>query len=171
MVLVKLEKSGMNDQEIKTDLIEVKESGAIKTEHVFQFGEGALGVLRLKPGKSEGVFTASDGSDYQFKKTSLLKSHYELKKGATALARAMPRGKLSRVFLVDFQGTAYGLFPGGSKLRSWKVKNANSQELCEILPRGAFKRGALLRIRSEIPIELLVFCYCLVIKRWQEQSS
>jgi hypothetical protein len=171
MDLARLEKRKMNDQEIRADLIEVRESGAFKTEHVFLFGGGTLGVLTLKAGKSEGSFSANDGLCYQYKKTSFWKSHYEWKQGERTLAKANSKGKLSRAFYIDYQGTYYGLFPGGSKLRSWKVKTASGRDLCEILPRGAFKRGAFLKILAEIPIELLVFCYCLVTRRWQEQSS
>jgi len=161
----------MNDQEIKADLIEVIESGTFKTAHVFQYGGGILGVLNLKTGRTEGIFKSEDGKEFFFKKTSFWKSIYEWKDSHSLLASAAPTGKFNRAFLIDFQDMTYGLFPGGSKLRSWKVKDTFSQDLCEINPRGAFKRGARIRIGAEIPIGLLTFCYCLVSKRWREQSS
>ena len=161
----------MIDQELKADLIEVIETGTFRTEHTFQFGRGVLGVLKFNSGRSEGEFIASDGTEYQFKKTTFWKSNYVWKKGESILASAAPRGKLTRAFIIDFQGSTYGLFPGGSKPRSWKVKNISEKDLCEIMPRGAFKRGAHLWIRDEIPIDLLIFCYSLVSRCWQEQSS
>jgi hypothetical protein len=165
------EKRKMNDQEVRADLIEVIESGVLKTEHVFQYGGGILGVLNLKAGRTEGIFKTEDNKEYVFKKTSFWKSFYEWKDYTIVVASAKPARKFSRAFLIEFQGATYGLFPGGSKLRSWKVKNISSQALCEIYPRGAFKRGARVKISAEIPTGLLAFCYCLVTKRWQEQSS
>jgi hypothetical protein len=161
----------MIDREFKADLIEVLETGAFKTEHVFQTDEGILGSLSLNVGKTEGAFQAVDEKELTFKKTSPWKSNYEWRDGSSLIGSAVPRKALSRAFLIDFQGTGYGLIPGGTKMRSWRVINSSDQELCEILPRGAFKRGARIRIKAEIPIGLLIFSYCLVNKRWQEQSS
>ena len=165
------ERSVMSDLEIRADLIQVLESGIIKTEHVFHAADGVLGILNLKTGKSEGLFTTPGGQEHIFKKISAWKSIYEWKDGSSLVASAKPPKALSRAFVIDFEGTGFGLFPGGSKLRSWKVKNTSNQEICEIQPRGAFKRGALIKIRADIPVGLLVFSYCLVSKRWQEQSS
>ena len=161
----------MSDLEIKADVIEVVESGVFKTKHVFNSASGSLGILEMKTGRSEGLFTATDGKEYTFKKTSAWKSNYELKEGSYLTAAAMSLKALSRAFKIDFQGMGYGLLPGGSKMRSWKVRNTSNQELCEIQPRGAFKAGARILIRADIPVNLMVFCYCLVSKRWKEQSS
>ena len=53
----------------------------------------------------------------------------------------------------------------------WTLRNARDQILCEIKPRGVFKRGAMFRILNQLPITLLVFTYCLVSKSWQDQSA
>ena len=128
-------------------------------------------MLDLKTGKTGGVYRTDDGKDCQFEKTNFWKSHYEWKDHNSLLGSAVPKTKLSRAFLINYQGNGYGLFPGGSKLRSWNIKDSSSQILCEFKTRGAFKRGAIIQIGAEIPIGLLVFGYCLVSKRWQEQSS
>ena len=161
----------MNDQEFIADLIEVIETGVFKSEHLFHYGGGVLGVLSLKTGRSEGNFKAESGEEYNFKKTSPWKSHYEWRDNTSLVASAIPKGKLSRAFIIEYQGIVYGLLPGGSKLRSWKIKKSSTQDICEYIPRGIFKRGAMIKIGAEIPVGLLVFCYCLVSKRWQEQSS
>jgi hypothetical protein len=161
----------MTDQEFIADLIEVIETGAFKSEHLFQYGGGVLGFLSLKTGRTEGVFKAESGEQYHFKKTSPWKSHYEWRDNTSLVASAMPKGKLNKAFIVEYQGNVYGLLPGGSKLRSWKIKTTSTQDICEYKPRGPFKRGAMIRIGAEIPLGLLVFCYCLVSKRWQEQYS
>jgi hypothetical protein len=161
----------MNSGEVAVDAFEVIETGVFKTEHVFQSSTQVFGLLILKAGKSAGTFTGADESTLDFSKTSFWKSHYELRQGSAVLGSAAPRGKLRRAFLISFDDEIFGLFPGGSKLRSWKIKNYQDQVLCEIHPRGALKRGAILKIFSPVPFNLLVFSYCLVIKRWQEQSS
>lgn len=161
----------MSDQEIRADLIEVLESGIIKTEHVFQSRQGILGIMNLKAGKSSGIYKAADGTEMSIKKTSFWKSNYEWRDGETLVGGAQPRKALSPTFFIMYQGNSVVLSPGGNKARSWRVKNSFNQELCEIQPRGVFKRGARLLIKAEIPIGLLVFCYCLVSIRWQERSA
>ncbi len=160
-----------NVEELKTDVIEVTVSGTFKTEHVFNTSAGVLGKLVIKGSKGEGSFTGADNSILAFKKPSVWKSDYELQEGNTIISRAHPPKKLKRAFDVDFDGGLYKLTPGGSKLRSWTLSNEQGQQVCEILPRGGLKRGALIRIGAEIPLKLLVFGYCLVVKRWQEESA
>ncbi len=46
-------RSVMSDLEIRADLIQVLESGIIKTEHVFHAADGVLGILNLKTGKCD----------------------------------------------------------------------------------------------------------------------
>ncbi|MCJ7732980.1 MAG: hypothetical protein MUP11_00395 [Anaerolineales bacterium] len=161
----------MNNEELKADVIEVGVSGTFKTEHVFATSAGILGILTLNAGISEGDFQGADGSSLVIKRTSFWKSNYELRDGNSVIATAVPLGKLRRGLILNMEGEPLGLYPGGSKLRSWRIKDALDQVLCEILPRGAFKRGAYLRINAQIPLRWLVFGYCLVTKRWQEESS
>ena len=161
----------MSNEIIAADVIEVVEKGFIKTEHVFRTLSEVFGVLNLNAGKSNGSYTGSDESRLRFTKTNFWRSNYDLQQNGAVLGRAAPRGKLSRAFLITFEDEIYGLFPGGGKFRSWIIKNNLDQVLCEIRPRGTFKRGAIITILNPMLYNLLVFSYCLVNKRWQEQSS
>ena len=161
----------MSDGEIAVDVIEVIETGVFKTEHVFQSSTQVFGSLVLKAGKSSGTFIGTDEAVFEFAKHGFWKARYEFRQGSAVLGSTAPRRKLSRDLLITFEGEVYGLFQGGSKLRSWRLVKDPDQVLCEITPRGAFKRGAILQIISPVPFNLLVFSYCLVTRRWQEQSS
>jgi len=157
--------------ELKADAIEVTVSGTFKKEHVFNTPEGILGVLTIKGSKGEGSFIGADEVVLDLKKPSIWKSQYEFQEGTAVIGKAHPPKKLKRAFEIDFEGEIYHLTPGGSKMRSWMLKNVQAQGICEVLPRGGLKRGAYLKIGAEIPLKLLVFVYCLVIKRWQEESA
>ena len=161
----------MEQVELKADVIEVTVKGTFKTEHVFLTPAGILGALTIKGSKGEGRFVGVDESVTDFKKPSIWKSNYELQEGGTTLGKAHPPKKLKRLFEIDFDGEILNLTPGGSKLRSWTLKNVQGQGICEVLPRGGLKRGAYIRIGADIPLKLLVFVYCLVTKRWQEESA
>jgi len=158
----------MNDSVIAADVVEVVETGFIKTEHVFRTTNEILGVLTFNAGKTRGSYAGSDGTLLRFKRTNFWKSNYDLEQDGAVLSSAAPSGKLSRAFVFGFEGNVYGFFPGGRKFRHWVVKNEIEEVLCEIGPRGAFKRGALIRFFYPVPIVLVVFVFCLVSKRWQE---
>lgn len=160
----------MSNGVIAVDVVEVVETGFLKTEHVFRTFSEILGAFTLNAGKSSGSYAGSDGSSLRFIKTNFWRSHYDFQQDGAVLGSAAPRGKLSRAFLIQFEEEIYGLFPGG-KLRSWVIKNNHDQVLCEFRPRGVFKRGAIITILSPMSFNLLLFSYCLVNKRWQEQSS
>jgi hypothetical protein len=87
------------------------------------------------------------------------------------IASAAPRGGLSRVVIIAFEDEFFALLPGKGMSRSWTLRNSQDQVLCEFKPRGTFKRGAMLRILNQISISLLVFSYCLVSIKWQQQSA
>ena len=157
--------------ELKADVIEVTVSGTFKTEHVFNTPEGILGALTIKGSKGEGSFIGADEVVLDFKKPSIWKSQYEFQEGTVVIGKAHPPKKLKRALEIDFEGEIYHLTPGGSKMRSWTLQNIQAQGICELLPRGGLKRGAYIKIGAEIPLKLLVFVYCLVIKRWQEESA
>lgn len=161
----------MDQAELKADVIEVTVSGAFKTEHVFNTQAGVLGALTIKGSKGEGSFIGADGAELNFRKPSVWKNNYEFHEGADVIGKAHPPKKLKRAFEIDFEGDIFALIPGGSKLRSWTLKDRQGQGICEILPRGGLKRGAFIRIGAEIPLKLLVFSYCLVVRRWQEEAS
>ena len=160
----------MSNGVIAADIIEVVETGFIKTEHVFKTLNEIYGVFTLNAGKSSGSYAGSNGLSLRFTKTNFWRSHYDFQQDGAVLGSAAPRGKLSRSFLISFEEELFGLFRGG-KLRSWVIKNNLDQVLCEFRPRGVFKRGAIITILSPLPFNLLLFSYCLVSKRWQEQSS
>lgn len=157
--------------ELKADVIEVTVSGTFKTEHVFNSSAGVLGKLLIKGNKGEGSFQGADDSWLEYKKPSIWKNQYELHEGNLITGKAHPPKKLKRAFEIDLDGELFSLSPGGSKLRSWMIRNDQGESICEVLPRGGLKRGAILRIGAEIPLKLLVFGYYLVFKRWQEESA
>jgi hypothetical protein len=161
----------MENSQYRADVIEVIETGAIKTVHNFNTPAELLGQLHMTGSKSQGQFQGADGTNLEFRKVSFWKSNYELRQGEEIISSAVPQGKLRRAFWIEFNGTQYRLFPGGKGLRSWMLNDASDQVISMIKPRGAFKRGALIAVKSEISLPLLVFIYCLVKKRWQEQSS
>jgi hypothetical protein len=161
----------MNPEEFTADVIEVTVSGTFKTEHVFNAAEGILGVLTLKASMADGQFTGADDLKLAFKKTSAWKSHYELQQNGVILGTARPPKKITRALDLFVNEVRYILKPGGSKARSWKIYDERGQVMCEIMPRGAFKRGARIRIEAEIQLSMLVFGYCLVARRWQEESA
>lgn len=161
----------MDQAELKTDVIEVTVSGTFKTEHVFNTPDGVLGTLTIKGTKGEGNFVGADESVLDFKKPSVWKNQYELQDGNAVIGTAHPPKKLKRAFEINLDENIYALTPGGSKMRSWTLHNSQGRGISEVIPRGALKRGAYIKIGSEIPLKLLVFMYCLVIKRWQEESS
>lgn len=161
----------MDQAELKADVIEITVSGTFKTEHVFNTPEGVLGTLTIKGTKGEGNFVGADDAVLDFKKPSVWKNIYELHEGSDVIGKAHPPKKLKRAFEIDFEGKLFALSPGGSKLRSWTLVDQQGQGICEILPRGGLKRGAYLKIGAELPLKLLVFSYCLVVKRWQEEAA
>jgi len=160
-----------NGNETRADLIEVTVSGGFKTRHVFNTTGGILGVLELRGAKNEGYFQGVDGAEIQFKKTSFWKSHYLLEEGGAELGSAKPPRAISRSFDLIYGGEGLAVAPVKGISRSWRLLDSRGDPICEIKPRGAFKRGALIRILSQVDVKLLVFVYCLVTRRWQEESS
>ena len=161
----------MNNEYFTADLIAVIETGIFKTEHLFGTQSDTLGVLTLNAGKTKGTFTGQEDLSLIFDKISFWKSHYELKQEGAVIASAAPRGGLSRVLIITFEDELFVLLPGKGMSRNWILKNSQDQIICEFKPRGTFKRGAMLKILNQISISLLVFSYCLVIIKWQQQSA
>jgi hypothetical protein len=156
---------------MNNESIAVIETGIFKTEHVFGSQADIFGTLTLNAGKTKGTYTGLEDLSLIFEKTSFWKSLYELRQEGAVIASAAPRGGLSRVLIITFEDETFALLPGKGLSRSWVLKNSLAQVLCEFKPRGTFKRGAILRIFNQISISLLIFSYCLVSKKWQEQSA
>jgi hypothetical protein len=161
----------MNNKSISADVIAVIESGVFKTEHVFGTNTDLLGILIMNAVKTKGTFTGTEDLSLDFEKIHFWKNHYELKQGGVAIASAAPRKALSRLFILALEEESYLLSPGKGFSRIWTLRNERDQILCDIKPRGMFKRGAMFRILNQLPITLLVFSYCLVSKSWQDQSA
>jgi len=161
----------MNNESVSADVIAVFESGVFKTEHVFGTNTDILGTLIMNAVKTKGTFTATEDLNLDFEKTHFWKNLYELKQGGVVIANAAPRGTLSRVLILGIGEESYLLSPAKGFSRVWILRNARDHILCEIKPRGVFKRGALFKILNQLPITLLVFSYCLVSKSWQDQSA
>ncbi len=156
---------------VKVGSIVVSVSGTFKTEHVFNKGEAVLGTLTIKGNKGEGSFTGADDSILEIKKPSIWKSQYELLEGKNTIGNAHPPKKLKKAYEIDFKGEIFNLDPAGSKSDSWTLSDHQGSGICEVLPRGGFKRGAEINIGAEIPLKLLVFGYYLVDKRWSEDAA
>lgn len=158
-------------KEISADVIEVNVSGGFKTRHDFWVAGGKLGTLQLNAGKSEGIFQGGDGSILTFKKTSFWKSSYQFEENGQITDTAKSYKAFSRALLINSGQKQYTLKPGGEKLRSWQILDGDGRAVCEIRPRGAFKRGAFFRVYAPLEIRFVVFSYCLASRRWQEESS
>ena len=161
----------MNKGSLTADTVQVIERGLFKSEHIFGSSTDLLGMLTLNASKSRGNYTGSDGRNFDFEKTSPWKSHFQFSERGVTLGNAESRGILKRGLVLVFENENYALLPGGSRFRSWVLRDSQELILCECRPRGAFKRGAQIRIINPLPFALLVFTYCLVTKRWQEQPS
>jgi hypothetical protein len=157
--------------EIRVNAIEITVSGSFKTDHRFSSADGVLGVLSLNGVKSEGRFRGRDGSNLVLKKNNPWKFHYQLEDGSVILGTAQPLKTFSRRVLINYQGQSFELTPNGFLTRSWALQEPGKGMICEIKPRGMFKRGALQLIYSEVALNLLIFAYGLVVRRWQEESS
>ena len=72
---------------------------------------------------------------------------------------------------VGFRGQVYDLGPVGFLSRGWQLIDQSGAGVMEALPRGVFKRGALLALARPVPTDLVVFVCYLVSARWQEQSA
>ena len=155
---------------VNPGLIEVSVSGTFKTEHILNSSGDNLGSVVIKGGKGEGVFTGGENLVLMFKKPSAWKNLYELQDGEAAVGKAQPPKKLSQAFDIELEDQVYHLTPGGKKGRSWTLRDGQGSEICEILPRGGLKRGAKIQVEAQISLKLLVFVYCLVVRRWQEES-
>jgi hypothetical protein len=160
-----------NPNEFRADLIEISVSGVVKTEHVFHAADGVLGVLNLNGMISKGEFRGADGSELTLEKTNFWKSEYQLFDGGEILATANSPKVFKRAYEIKYEGQSMRLEPRGSKLRSWTVLDADHHRICEIKPRGAFKRGAVIHLFSPAALGLLALAYTLVSKRWQEENS
>ena len=160
-----------NDSEVKADVIEVTVKGGFNTIHTFHTTAGVLGSLNLKTMKGEGLFRGADGSELHIRKTSFWRTNYALTEGGVNLGSARAYKSFSRVFELQYLGEYLQLAPDRSKMRSWKLSDRVGNTVCTLKPRGALKRGGLIRVISSAELKLLVFTYCLVTRRWQEESS
>jgi len=157
--------------EFRADLIEISVSGSLRTEHVFHAADGVLGVLNLNGMISKGEFRGADGSELHLEKTNFWKFEYQLSEGGEILAKANSPKAFKRALEIEYQGRSMRLEPHGSKLRSWTALDENHHPICEIKPRGAFKRGAVIHLFSPAALGLLALAYTLVSRRWQEENS
>ncbi len=157
--------------EYKADVIEVTVSGGFKTEHVFNAADGILGVLKMSAGKHKGSFLGAEGGELSFSRINFWKSQYLLEERGVEIGTAKPPGALKRAFNLEYNGEQQALIPGKAITRTWRLLDRKGELVCELKPRGSFKRGALIRVVSPVDLKLLVFVYCLVSIRWQEQSS
>lgn len=153
------------------DEVEVNVSGVFTTHHVLQTGTGTLGELTMPALKMASVFRAADGQKLIVKRTSWWRGTYELREDDTVLGTARPMGLFRRENAVQFGEQAYRLRAAGFCGRIWHLLDSAGETVMEIRPRGAFRRGAILRIRKSVDLTLLAFTYGLVQASWQEQTA
>jgi hypothetical protein len=157
------------------DRIDVTVSGVFTTHHLFQTATGVLGELTMPALRKRAVFRTAEGQELVIEQTSWWRGTYELRDDGTVLGTARPLGLFRRENVVRFANRDYRLRAAGLWGRIWHLVDDGIAAQGEILvafhPRGAFRRGAILRIMGPVDLNLLVFAYHLVNTRWQEQSA
>lgn len=161
----------MTYKTITTDKIEILASGFFSTRHKLQTNTEVIGEMTLRGMKMQGNFWSNDGRELELAKKKWWKSIYEIREGGAVVGEARPRGFFRREFILDYDRKAYRLTPTGIGGRIWRLFNNTGTLLLEVSRRGAFQRGAHLRIRGEIDFPLMLFAYYVVNARWQEQQA
>jgi hypothetical protein len=151
--------------------IEVSVSGFFTTHHRLQAVMGSLGDLTLSAFGMGGVFHAADGRELVVERTSWWRGWHELQENGIVLGTARSGNFWRQSMDVGFRGARYELVPVGCLSRGWLLVDEAGSTLVAVEPRGAFRRGAYMRISERVPADLVVFIYYLVNVRWQEQSA
>lgn len=153
------------------DEVEVTVSGIFTTRHVFHTATGTLGELTSPAFKPRSLFRGIDGEDLTVTRASWWRGTYELRDATAVVGTARPMGLFRRENLVQFRTSSYRLVTAGIWGRVWNLLDEAGEPVTVIRAREAFRRGAILRVMLPVDVALLVFTYCLVSARWQEQTS
>ncbi len=151
--------------------IQVDVSGLFATHHRFLSEAGVLGELTFPAMGRQGVYRSFDGRELTVVRTSWWRGKHELREGGMTLGSSQQRGFFRFKIVIQFGGQEYALERISPWKRTWRLVGPGQMALLEISPQGVFKQGAFLDILGEIDADLLVFAYCLVYMRWQEESA
>ena len=157
--------------EVASNEVEILVSGLWNTSHHLQTAGESLGLLVLPAFRRGGVFHSVDGRELVAERTRWWRRWHELREGAVVLGSAAPRAIWGWSLEVMFGSQAYVLEPAGILTRAWRLLDERGDPLLEISPRGIFRRGAVVTILAEVPVDLVAFTYYLVFTRWQEQAA
>jgi hypothetical protein len=153
------------------DLVEVTVSGFFTTHHVMQTAEGVLAEMTMNGLGKRAVVRTAEGRELAIERTNWWRGAYELRKDDLPVGEAHPLGILRRNNAIHFGGRCFRLQAGDCWSRSWTLSDDAGQMLVKIRPRGAFRRGAILRILRLVDIDLLALTYHQVNVRWREQTA
>jgi hypothetical protein len=153
------------------DQIEIEVTGFFTTHHVFRANGESLGELTFPAFSQIGEFHGANGRELLMQRTHWLGSAHQLLQGEVVRATADQPGLLRRDIAIQFDGQPHSLEPGGAFSRGWYLMDAGGNTLLEIQPRGVFRQGAILTIRSAVDADLAIFAYYLVHVRQQEEAA
>jgi hypothetical protein len=119
----------------------------------------------------DGSLELGDGRRWQMYKRHWLGTAYELKEGRTVHGTADRQSWLGRDLEVIFDGQVLALQRPGFWSRDWQLVDASGAKLVEIQPRGIFRQGAYLTVRSPVEAQLVTFAYYLAYRQQQEEAA
>lgn len=151
--------------------IEVNVTGFFTTHHYLQAEWGDMGELTFQAFGQGATYHALDGRRVIMRKRHWLGSAHEMIDGDLVRGEGDRPGLLRRDIAVQFDGQEYSLEPEGLLKQGWFLLDADRNVLMEIQPRGVFKQGAYLDLRSSIELDLVAFAYYLVHMRKQEDAA
>jgi hypothetical protein len=151
--------------------IEVTVKGAFTTHHYLQAEWGDLGELTFPAFSRGATYEALDGRKVTMQKRGWLGSAHEMIDGGVVRGTANQPKLLRQDIAVQFDGQGYSLEPEGILKQGWFLLDAGRNIIMEIQPRGVFKQGAYLNLRSAIEVDLVAFAYYLIHMRKQEEAA
>ncbi|MGD2148327.1 MAG: hypothetical protein PVH41_16665 [Anaerolineae bacterium] len=161
----------MSQETWLADLVEVTVSGFFTTHHVMQTAAGILAEMTMTGLGKKAVVRTVEGRELVIQRTNWWRGVYELRKDDLAVGEARPLGILRRNNAIRFGGHDFRLRAGDFWSRSWTLADDGDQTLVKICPRGAFRRGAILRILRPVDADLLALTYHQANVRWREQTA
>ena len=159
------------DTSAVTGQFEVWVEGFFNTTHHIDSPLGNWGDLTLPGFANQATFETQDGRTLNLVQTRWWASTYELREGHMVVGTASPRGFLKNEMDVGFRGLMYRLVPEGIFSTAWRLLDAEGNTVILVDRRGIFKAGAYVTAQVPVPLDLVVFTYYLVNRRWQQQSA
>lgn len=151
--------------------IRISITGLLTTHHCFYTPEGRWGELILPALSNQGCFRCDDGSEFLVRKVHWLGTAHEMLVGRSVLGTADRPGVLSQDIVIDFRGRQYRLQPEGVLKNGWHLSDAGGNRLLEARLCGILQEEAVLTTVLPLDRELIVFVYCLIWMRRQEEAA